>query len=250
MMGWMNPFSFFYSYSLRKLHLIPLLFVHYSVINLRYVWGNYFLNNFSFLVGLLGLVCLLMVGPLVHNYFIEMIIDQQNVDIYIFWWHMFFNNSFYIASHEAAINLFSFSSDFFYLSTRFLSQFLCFDPWIFCHPLASLFPSFWRFFVLVWMLWMLVTLHKPCHVPHASRITTIGTIFMERFLTLSREWVRSWSHTLLKTSHKTFTKKLLAVLPEKVTRRKKEKKTRMAIAKLFVLNANAKSTWRVQFLVL
>ena len=38
-------------------------------------------------------------------------------------------------------------------------------------------------------------------------------------------------------------KKLLAVCPEKVTRGKKikNKKTRMAVAKLFALNANAKS---------
>ena len=40
------------------------------------------------------------------------------------------------------------------------------------------------------------------------------------------------------TCDKTFTKKLLAVCLEKVTRKKK-KKTRKAIAKLFVLNANA-----------
>ena len=38
-------------------------------------------------------------------------------------------------------------------------------------------------------------------------------------------------------------KKLLAVCPEKATRGKKikNKKTRMAVAKLFALNANAKS---------
>ena len=38
---------------------------------------------------------------------------------------------------------------------------------------------------------------------------------------------------------KTFTKKLLAVRPEKVTSRKKGKKTSKAIAELFALNANA-----------
>ena len=42
----------------------------------------------------------------------------------------------------------------------------------------------------------------------------------------------------MKTYDKTLTKKLLAVRPEKVMRRKNEKKTRMAIAKLFALNAN------------
>ena len=42
----------------------------------------------------------------------------------------------------------------------------------------------------------------------------------------------------MKTYDQTLTKKLLAVRPEKVMRRKNEKKTRMAIAKLFALNAN------------
>ena len=45
--------------------------------------------------------------------------------------------------------------------------------------------------------------------------------------------------------HKTFTEKLLAVRPEKVTRRKERKKIRKVIAKLFALNANAK----IKFLV-
>ena len=39
---------------------------------------------------------------------------------------------------------------------------------------------------------------------------------------------------------KALAKKLLAVLPEKGERRKKRKKTRMTIAKPFVLNANKK----------
>ena len=57
--------------SMRKLHLISLLFVHYSVIRLRYFWWNYFLNNFCLLIGLLRLVCLFMVGQWVHSYFIK-----------------------------------------------------------------------------------------------------------------------------------------------------------------------------------
>ena len=47
------------------------------------------------------------------------------------------------------------------------------------------------------------------------------------------EWVRSWSHD------KTFTKKFLAIRPEKMTRRKKRKKARKAIAKFFAWSANA-----------
>ena len=71
---------------------------------------------------------------------------------------------------------------------------------------------------------MLVTVHKPCHVPHASRITTSGKIFTERPFSVSDEWVRSWSHAFLITFDKTLCKKLLVVFPGKVMRRKKRKK--------------------------
>ena len=104
--------------------------------------------------------------------------------------------------------------------------------------LTKLFPSFWLFLVLFWMLWIMVTVHKPCHVTHKSRITTWRKLFMERPFSVSNEWVRSWSHAYLIAYHKTLTKKLLAVCPEKVTRRKKEKKTRKSITKLFALKAN------------
>ena len=90
--------------------------------------------------------------------------------------------------------------------------------------LTNLFPSFWLFLVFFRMLWMLVTVHKPCHVPHASRITTSGTIFTEKLFSVSKEWVRPGSHAFLITYDKTLTKKLLAVRPEKLTRRKKRKK--------------------------
>ena len=74
-------------------------------------------------------------------------------------------------------------------------------------------------------------------VQHASRTTTWGTIFTERFFSVSKEWVRSWSHAFLITYHKTLTIKLLVVRQQKVTR---GKKTRKAVAELFALNANAK----------
>ena len=61
-----------------------------------------------------------------------MIIDQQNVVI-----GTFSDNSFYIASHGAAINFLFWTSFFFfrlfYLSTRFR----CYDRWIFCHLLGT-----------------------------------------------------------------------------------------------------------------
>ena len=64
------------------------------------------------------------------------------------------------------------------------------------------------FLVLFWMVWMVITVHMLCHVPHTSRITTWGTIFTERHFNVFKEWVRSWSHVFLITYQKTFTKKL------------------------------------------
>ena len=137
---------------------------------------------------------------------------------------MFFNNSFYNSSHGAAINVLIWT--FFFLQTFLLinSISLCFDPWIFCHPLTNLLPSFWLFLVLFWVLWMLVTMFKPSHVPHASRITTSGTLFMERPFSVFKEWVSSWSHASLIVYDKTFPKKLQAVHPKYCWEGEKEKK--------------------------
>ena len=163
---------------------------------------------------------------------------------------MFFNNSFYIASYGAAINFLIWTSSLFflcrlfYLSTRFLSALTIESSAIhWLTELTNLFPSFWLFLTLFWTLWMLVTVHKPYHVPHASRITIWGTIFMEIHFSVSKEWARSWSNAFLITYDKMFIKDLLAVRPVKVTRRKKRKKNRArkTIAKLFALNANSKS---------
>ena len=135
--------------------------------------------------------------------------------MYIFWWQIVLNNSFYIASHGAAINFLIWTSSLFfffrlfYLSTRFLSV-LTIESSASIHWLTglnNLLLSLWLFLVLFWMLWMLVTVHKPCHVPHASRITNWRTIFTERLLSGSKEWVRSWSHAFLIADHKTSTKK-------------------------------------------
>ena len=167
-----------------------------------------------------------------------MIVDQQNVGIYIFRWQMFFNNSFYIASHGAAISFLIWTSSLFfffrplYLSTRFL----CFDHWTFYHSLTKLawltcFRVSGCFLWFFWMLWMLLTVHKLCHVPHGSRILTRGTIFTERLFSVSKGWVRSWSHAFFINYDKTLTN---SFRPEEVTRRKKTK-TRMTIAKTIML---------------
>ena len=46
--------------------------------------------------------------------------------------------------------------------------------------------------------------------------------FTERLFSVSKECVISLSHAFSKTYHKTLTKNLLSVRPEKVTRRKKK----------------------------
>ena len=108
------------------------IFVHYSVIQLRYFWWNYFLNNFSLLIGLLKLVCLLMmVGIHIH--------DDQSSWLFI------------MISQNVGIHFlmkFVFQQQFLYCSTWNSNQFLvltflpvnsislCFDPWIFCHLLG------------------------------------------------------------------------------------------------------------------
>ena len=93
--------------------------------------------------------------------------------------------------------------------------------------LANLFPSFWLFLVLFWMLWMLVTVFNLCHVPHTSQITTWETLFMERHFSVSKEWVRSWSHAFSIIYHKTFTKKLKAVHPKSYQGGEKEKERQL-----------------------
>ena len=164
----------------------------------RYFWWNYFLNNFSLLVQ----SSLFVDVRHIPSYFI-MIIDKQNVARY-----RFSGNTCSSTTHG---EVYFEHLCFFYLSIS----------WNFCHLLANLFPSFWLFCVLLWIRWMQVTVHKLCHLPHASRITTCGTISAEIFFGVSKKWVRSWSHTFLITNVKKLTRKLLAVSQEKGTRRKK-----------------------------
>ena len=163
-----------------------------------------------------------------------MIINQQNVGI-----HFLMKN----VLQQQFLYRFTWSSNQFLFWTPFLSFFffffwlqillfinsisLCFD-----HLLAKLFPSFRLFLVLFWILWTLVFMEKSCHVPRASWLTTSGTIFREIFFGVSKEWVRSWSHTVLISNLKTLAKNLLAVHLAKGTRRKKRRKTRMTIAKI------------------
>ena len=57
---------------------------------------------------------------------------------------------------------------------------------------------------------------------------------------VSTKLVPSWSHASWVTNDKTFLKNFLAIRLKAATRRKKRKKTRLAIVKLFALQPNEK----------
>ena len=59
---------------------------------------------------------------------------------------------------------------------------------------------------------------------HTSSITTWGTLFTERLFSVSKEWVRSWSHASLIIYYKTFAKKLKKVRPKSCREVEKDKK--------------------------
>ena len=124
---------------------------------------------------------------------------------------MFFSNSFYICPHGAAINFLILTSPLSFFARRFhlSTQSLSFLTLVF-----SVMHCFTLFLTLFWMLWMLVTVFHSCHVPHASRITTWGTLFTERLFSLSKEWVRSWLHSSLTICEKTFATRLKEVRPK------------------------------------
>ena len=136
---------------------------------------------------------------------------------------MFLSNSFYIASHGATINFLFWTSSLCFQNFLLIKPIsLFFYPWIFSSLLANL---FWLILVLLWVVWMLATVHKPCHVPHASRITTCRTIFWEIFFVVSKEWFRSWSRVFLITNIEISAKEPLAICPKKGRKRKKRSKT-------------------------
>ena len=95
-------------------------------------------------------------------------------------WRVLFYSFVYLPYHW-----FSIWSSFLFLQTFLLinsiSVFWSLNLLSSTSYLANLFPKFWLFLLFFWMLWMLVTVNKPYHVPHSSRITTWGTIFMDVF---------------------------------------------------------------------
>ena len=155
---------------------------------------------------------------------------------------MFFNNSFYIFSHGAAIYFLIWTSC---LSSNFLTSQLNFSL------LANLFLSFWLLLGFFWMLWMLFTVLNLCHVPHVPRLTTWGTLFTERHFSVYKKWQRSWSYASLTIYNKTFAKNLKAVCPKSSREPEKKKRKRKAIAKRYALKHKrnkipSDTYWRVQ----
>ena len=137
----------------------------YSVIQLRYFQWKYFLNNFSLLDGFLRPVCLLTVRS---NFIMIYRPVSRMLGSYIFWWHMFFKNSFHIASHKAPINC------FFWTSFLFLQAFLhissisfCCDSWIICHLLHT---SWLTCFCVSWSHFLCFFGCCECWLPLISRV--------------------------------------------------------------------------------
>ena len=103
----------------------PCFFINYWEIQPRYLWWNYFLNNFNLFT------CFLSIRGWWYIVSYIIIIDQN-----VFLWSLFFDKSLFITStwcinQFLLLNAFLFSSDLLINSTS-----LFFDHWIFCH-----FPS-------------------------------------------------------------------------------------------------------------
>ena len=113
-----------------------------------------------------------------------------------FWKHMFVKNSLYI-TFTWSLNQFLFFSTFSFLFPQHVllinSISCCFDNSVFTQLLANLISSFWFFLSFFQMSRMMVTLNKPRHLPHASRITNWGAIFTKTIFSVSNGWVRSWA---------------------------------------------------------
>ena len=123
---------------------------------------------------------------------------------------MFWNNSFYIASHVAAIRFLFWTSSLFFFFFFFFLDFFTYQIDFFLPQPLNLLPfsyqlsvRFWKFHVLFWMLWILGTAQKSCHVPHAPQITAWEKILNEICFDVPEEWVRSWSHVFVITKVKT-----------------------------------------------
>ena len=173
------------------------------MIQLRHFWSNYFVNNFSSLVGFLRLLCLLMMVGTYSSW--SVIIDRHNVlgihflmkyvlqqqFLYCFTWS---------SNQSLILNIFSFLFLQNFLLINSIS--LCFDPWTFCRLLArylhNVFSSFWRSLLAVLLAFsdVVSATYRAWAVScaTASQITTWGTISTEICFGVSKERVRFWPH--------------------------------------------------------
>ena len=122
-----------------------------------------------------------------------MIICQQNVGSCTFSDEIFSSTTVFILLHMGqqsnsySEHLLFFSFRLFYLSTRFLFV-LTLESIAICKTCFRVSDSpFWQFLVLFWMFLMLLTMHKPCHVPLLSQVITSGTKIMEICFGVSKE---------------------------------------------------------------
>ena len=102
--------------------------------------------------------------------------------------------------------------------------FLALKSWIFCVP-SILFSVFeFQIFVILWMLYMLVTVdqkkHMAWHGSHDSQVTSWKTL-RKPFLMCPMKCVWSWPHDSWVTKYETFTKKAFDGLSKKEKDEKK-----------------------------
>ena len=91
---------------------------------------------------------------------------------------------------------------------------------------------------------MLVSMNKlrnmSCHVLHVLQATTYGIIFSQTFVSVSKEASLIPVARVLGNKRRSICETLFLVRPKTVKgRKKRKKKTKKAISKLFALDANA-----------
>ena len=128
-------------------------------------------------------VCLL----LVYSNFIAWSFQLHQLHRYIFWRRKFHSKSLFILLlHGASINFLFWTTFLFFVRKTFLTYQLnfCFDPSIFCHLLADLFPSFSQFIRKQrhgkWEKRKKEKVTAKLFALHANAITSFRTILFKR----------------------------------------------------------------------
>ena len=174
MMSWINSFLFFSLLSLGKAAFDVLAFCSFSMINLRYIWGNYILSNFHLLFGLLRLVGLILAGQQVHSYFI-MRSSTSRMQVYTFSYGKFSLTTVSIlqdreqqSTSSSEHLIFSFFLRLFYLLTRFLPVLITeSSPSHSRTGVTNLFPCFLCSFGC-YECWFRCISRAMCHIHHTN----------------------------------------------------------------------------------